>query len=448
MSASLRVTAAGREAPTQPALITDARAWSYAELAAEVARRAGELRGCLEARRGDRAALVAHARVSSLVDLYALLEMEMCAVLLHPRWTAPERARVRDAVLPRVVLDDDERVFPPRVRAARSAVVVYTSGSTGRPKGIALSRRALVAAARAHAAHLGWRDDDRWLLALPPAHVGGLSIVTRCLAARRAVVLAPAAFDPAGLAEALQRHRVTLLSVVPTMLRRLLDAGVAPPRSLRAALVGGAPLSPALLAAGRAAGWPLLPTYGLSEAAAQVCTQHPDEPRADGVGPPLPGVRVRVRDGEIEVGGPTLLDGYLPVAPATFTPWRGGFLATGDLGWLDEEGHLHVRGRADDRLISGGENVDPVEVEHALEALPQVRAALVFALPDEVWGERVAAEVVATDPASPPDLAAIRAALGGVLAAYKHPRALFVTEALSLSSSGKKDRRAARERGR
>src|SRR6185437_8373891 len=173
---------------------------------------------------------------------------------------------------------------------------VYTSGTTGRPKGAVLSRRAFVASAAASAANLGWRDDDRWLVCMPLAHVGGLSILTRCLAAGRTVVLEPR-FDPDAVLAAIDRERVTLLSVVPTMLTALLERPAASALSrLRALLLGGAAAPFSLLETCARRGIPALATYGLTEACSQVTVQRLAQPlrAVPGSGQPLPGVEIRI----------------------------------------------------------------------------------------------------------------------------------------------------------
>ncbi|HEU4535466.1 MAG TPA: AMP-binding protein, partial [Polyangiaceae bacterium] len=367
---------AARDAPSRIALRWAGGELTYAALADRVRRAAAHFAPRAAASGGAPVAVVASPRVETIVALWALWELGLTTQLVHPRLTPAERAELpgnaawaldgdwSDADLPAppaappaAPLSAPLSAPPPP--AGRPMAVVYTSGSTGRPKGVILSRGAFEASARASEANLGWRDDDRWLLSTPIAHVGGLSIVTRCLLARRTVVLAPwAGADLGAFAEDVSRHRVTLLSLVPTMLHRLLaaDGGWRPPGHVRAALLGGAPASAALLREAAARGAPVLTTYGLSEACSQVATQAPGTPpdAARGVGAPLPGVEVRVEGGEILVRGPTLMSGYLGGAD----PRRdGGWFPTGDLGAFDERGRLHVLGRRAETIITGGENV-------------------------------------------------------------------------------------------
>ena len=254
---------------------------------------------------------------------------------------------------------------------------------------------ALVASAAASAANLGWAADDRWLLCMPIAHVGGLSIVTRCLAARRCVVLMPR-FDAQRLPAVIDARRVTLASLVPTMLARVLDAHPdwRAPAHLRAILVGGAAAPPALLRRAVERGLPMLPSYGLTESCAQIvaapyAARH--DPAGYGAGIPLPGVELRVVDGRIEIRGPMLMAGYWNEPPLAPDAW----FDTGDLGEIDARGCLHVHARRTDLIVTGGENVYPAEVERALETLPGIAAAGVFGIASDEWGQEVAAALVA-----------------------------------------------------
>jgi len=441
----LSVRAAAEEAPDRPAILSEDATISFTELARRVDAVAAALEG------HEAVAVVASLRVETLVVMYAAIERGTTLVLIHPRATTEER----DALVRRsgasIVVDEAwrgeahraaSRVSPPPA-ATRTMAVVFTSGTSGEPKGVMLSRRALVAAARASEANLGWTSDDRWVLCMPLAHVGGFSVLVRCLLARRTIVLAPWTGSPKPLLASIERHRATLLSVVPTMLRAIFEAtpGERLPGSLRAVLVGGDATPPDLLVEGARRGAPLLTTYGMSEACAQVATLAPGEPALDaGVGRPLSGIEVRIVEGEIAVRGPTLFDGYLGESKAPFD--GEGWFRTGDLGRLDALGRLHVTGRATDRIVTGGENVDPLEVEQVLALHPSVATACVFGRPDARWGEIVCAAIVPRIPVvSDEDLASLDAFARARLGSFKRPRAYAVCHELVVGRTGKLDRR-------
>lgn len=328
---------------------------------------------------------------------------------------------------------------PPPVRAdpaAGTAVVIATSGSSGDPKLVALPVTALLASAAATAERLG--GPARWLLALPAEHIAGVQVIVRSLLAGDLPVVQDlrggfrtAAFVAASAALGPVRRCTGL---VPTQLGRLLDAGGPALDALRgyaAVLVGGAALEPGLRTRAEAAGVRVVATYGMSETAGG-CVY-------DGV--PLDGVRAEVgADDRIRLGGPTLAAGYLGRPAETTAAFQGGWFRTGDVGrWRD--GRLEVSGRADDVIVTGGEKVAPAAVERVLLAQPGVRSACVVGLPDEEWGQVVAAAIV-PDPHAPPDPGRLRAAVRGELGRAAEPRLLRPVPAIPVRGIGKPDRDA------
>jgi len=430
LAAGVRETPDRETSPSGPPRATWATCHAAADRAARIVR-VGGADGPATAGHGapDRGArirgarprvVVARATIPVIAQIHAALDARQPLVLLHPKLPAAQQAQQRDAAL-RADLDD-------------AAVVLFTSGSTGTARGVVLSRDALIAAAELNAAHLGWRDDDRWLCALPLAHAGGLAVVVRCLAARRPLVLVE---DGASLAGALRT--CTLASLVPTQLAALLDDPAwRPPAQLRAVLLGGAAAAPALLARAAARGVPFLTTYGMTEAFGQIATAAParaGDPQAPLVA--LPGVTIeagtRAAAAPIRVRAPSLARRYLDgaaIAPV---------FQTADLGFV-EGGALHVVGRADDVIISGGENVHPQQIEAVLAATPGVRAACAFGVADERWGQLVAA-AIAVDAAFA--LADAIARWRAALPPFARPRELAIVRELPVSPNGKLDRRAA-----
>ncbi len=321
---------------------------------------------------------------------------------------------------------------------ADTALVVTTSGSTGAPKGVELSSAALRSAARASVARIGAAPGDAWLCVLPAGHISGIQVMTRALATGTEAVHAP--FSVEGVAE-LARELRPHVSLVPTQLRRLLEAGV-DPSTFGTVLLGGAAAEPALLEAARAAGGRVLTTYGMSETCGG-CVY-------DGV--PLRGVRVRVdseapgEPGRILLSGPMLLSGYR-LAPgaqgdpeALATDGEGTrWLRTNDLGRLDGDGRLRVLGRVDEVVNTGGHKVVPDQVNALLMEHPAVADSVVVGRPDPEWGERVSAVVVSADPDAPPSLEQLRSWVRERLPSYAAPRELEVRRALPMLASGKPD---------
>lgn len=335
--------------------------------------------------------------------------------------------------------------------------ILYTSGTTGRPKGAILSAGNHAAAAAASGQRLGHNGRDCWLGIMPLHHVGGLAQLVRAVIDGGSVWLHPE-FDAALAARLISTGEVTMASMVATMLARTLAASpdlVASPR-FRALLLGGGPAEPRLLEEATARGIPIARTYGMTEAASQIATQRPGEALTDrsSCGKPLTGTRLRIDvSGEIQIQSPTLTQGYWGKVPTDAERTSDGWFRTGDLGHLNEDGRLVVEARRSDLILSGGENVYPVEVEDTLNLHPSIGEALVFGVTDPQWGQRVEAKVVINaDITSDGTLdsqgeAALTDELGvwcrERLASFKVPKRFTIVDALPRTASGKLLRRPA-----
>jgi O-succinylbenzoic acid--CoA ligase len=452
--------AAAEDAGARTALRFESETLSWAALA-DRARRLGASIDRANAGTAAPVALRATNRAATAVALYAMFERGITVVPLHPRLTDAEAKALADDAGCALRLDDgaldaldarDVAEDAAAVRTDRPLAILYTSGTTGTPKGAVLSREAFVASARASEANLGWREDDRWLLCLPLCHVGGLSVLTRCLFARKTVVL-QRRFDERASLYAIEREGVTIASFVPTMLQRLIEADDGAALSkLRAVLLGGAASSSALLEACARRGLRVRTTYGLTEACSQVTTQSDRDFTVveQGCGAPLAGTELRVtRDdgapcdagevGRLSLRGPTLFSGYHRAESRTPEQW----FDTGDYGTLDARGLLHVVARRTDLIVTGGENVYPLEVERALDGIEGVRGSMVFGVEDPRWGQLVACALVTDDRF---DRRRFADECAKVLAVHKRPRRLVLCDALPLTAANKPDRRAARSR--
>ena len=282
-------------------------------------------------------------------------------------------------------------------------VMIATSGTTGRPRAVALTGHNLATAVRGSRQCLGLRGQDVWLNTLPLTHIGGFAILLRCLEAGAAMLLHET-FAPDRIRRALDQDRVSHISLVPAMLARLLEAGLCAHQASRLhhVLIGGGHLDADLARQARRAGWPLCVTYGMTETASHVCLY----PGLDAgwqpgdAGKPLAGVSVTLvgddnrpttGTGRIQITGPMVMAGYMCNRKLSGTGLTDSRFTTNDLGYLDKRGHLHILGRADEILVSGGRNIHPREVERLLQACPGVRDVAVTALPDPVWGDRLIA---------------------------------------------------------
>lgn len=483
------------ETPAQDAIQVSDQVISYAELNEQAERLAEGLRerGVVK---GDVVALLFENGADCVRLLWALQSVGAVLLPLNLRWVPRELAHVlRDSGARFLLHGPGDRALQARAAASEcpalcvfeihdqrlgsvhkgvshtepsadprsdlegALALLYTSGTTGKPKGAILSAGAFLASAKGSAALLDAPPSDRWLACMPLFHVGGLSVLIRsCLAGSCAVIHAH--FDPAEVVRSLQEEGITGVSFVAAMLERVLieAAGATAPHSLRCVLLGGGPASEDLLERAAALGYPLAPTYGLTEAASQVATRPPGEtnrPLSGGLRP-IEGTEVCIRNaegerlkpgrvGEICVRGPTLMKGYLGLPDETVRVLDRGWLRTGDAGVLNESGELQVFERREDLIVSGGENIYPAEVESVLQNHVSIREVGVVGTPHPELGARPVAWCVLEESASM-DPAELKAFCRVHLAAYKVPDSFFTISALPRTASGKLLRRELRSR--
>jgi O-succinylbenzoic acid--CoA ligase len=445
-----------------PALLEGDRLRSLADLIREVEAFSAELRAS-GVRPADRVGLVAEPSAEAVVAFLAIIRSAVTAVLVGFRLTGPERAAIGAAAGIRALYSNGKLEpvggAPERpIDRDAPAIIVPTSGTTERPKLVRLSWHQLEASADAWSTVLP--PATGWLLSLGLAHVSGIGIVIR---AQRAGVPIVVPREGEAFLDTFARARshgiaVSHVSMVAAQLAGLLEAGVAPPRELRAVILGGGPIPESLVSPAAAAGWPVVPSYGLTETASGCVAVPVGEAAARpwSAGRPMPGVELRIDapgsggTGEILVRGPMVFSGYEGDDALTAAALdRDGWLHTGDLGSVDGEGWLRVAGRRDELIISGGENVAPAEVEAALAAHPAIANVAVTAAPDERWGQVPVALVVfrappSTQPArvpARPSADDLRAFARERLASFKVPARFLEVDRVPRTANGKLLRR-------
>lgn len=458
--------------PEAPALWGPSERWTYADLDTAVEATRGQLQK-RDIGPGRRVALHLDRGGDAIVLLWALWRAGAVAAPLStrlPSGKVGQRAqRIGSRVLitadpvvrkeapeellvcaPEEIVESDggggrAETAPLDSSPDRPATIVFTSGSTGTPKAALHSWANHLYSARGANANLPLRGGDRWLLSLPLYHVGGIAILVRCALAGAAVVVPP---SEAALAEALRKTRTTHVSLVATQFRRLLRASTGPPpSSMQAVLLGGGPIPEGLLRRGHERGWPLLTTYGCTEMASQVTTSAPGAPLDElrSAGRRLPHRGLRIDDGHILVAGAPLFRGYVTTDGLEDPRTPDGWFPTGDRGRLDASGRLHVLGRMDRTFVSGGENVQPEEIEATLQQLDEVERAVVVPVPDAEYGRRPVAFVRTTG-----DLRseALERALAQTLPGFKIPDAFRSLPEAATSNSLKVDREQLRRQAR
>jgi o-succinylbenzoate---CoA ligase len=420
--------------PERTALVTEASSVTYAELEAEatwVARRLA----AYGVRRGGTAALTMHPRREEVVLLHALMKLGAVALPLSPRLTEAEREAVLAAERPAVDLNDAAELTQTEADLPLLGehdmddlqCRILTSGTLGEPRPIGLTYGNFLFSAVGSAFNLGVDPGDRWLCCLPLSHVAGLSIILRSVIYGTTAMLLDG-FDTDQVASTLVSGDISVLSLVPTQLIRLLeaDADLSAPRAI---LIGGGPVPPDVLRQALDRGATVVQTYGMTETCSQVTTLAPEDAgrKVGSAGRPLLTTHVRIEDGEILVQGPTVSREAIDA---------DGWLHTGDLGHIDEEGFLYVTGRSSDLIVTGGENVMPAEVEAVLLSHPAVADAAVVGRPDPEWHEAVCALVVVADATEVVE-EDLRTHCAASLAPYKVPKRVEFVPGLPRTASGK-----------
>ena len=469
------LSAAAEKYPNSPALIDGDQIWTYRQLDTLVNAWCGRLAafgiktghsiGALMPNSTDYVCLIhALARLGAVLfplntrltwrELQGQIEQGICDLLVcADEYKSEANGALR--TIPIVTPDDLARETvsfkPAPFDQTRLQAIVFTSGTTGKPKGAQITFDNLYHGALASAQRIGGSFADRWLCPLPFYHVGGLAIVFRACLYGCAIVL-PKTGGIDKIMEAIRETPATVVSLVPTMLYRMLEAGFKPSSSLRLILLGGAAASAELIERCIERDLPIALTYGLTEVASQVATMPPDGVRRKpgSVGKPLSGLTVQIVNeeerqlpageyGEIVVSGLMVMRGYYGQLPVD------GTFHTGDIGYLDDEGDLWLVQRRSDLVVSGGENVYPSEVEAVLRQHPAVADACVVGVPDAEWGQRVAAMVVLRSDAAISEDELITFSRER-LAGYKQPRQIVFAAELPQTASGKVQRAVVQKR--
>ena len=466
-----------------PAVVDAERALTGEGFAAEVARVAGGLAG-LGVGRGDVVATMLPNRSELVVVLFAAWRLGAALTPVNPALTAGEAGyQIRDAGAGVVVVDQaaaDKLEGQEGVRTLGldelselsgeapvadlslddTALLIYTSGTTGKPKGVILDHANVKAMVEMVVDHFRLTADDRALVVLPLFHANAITVSVLSVLAVGGSTVILEKFSKNRFWDQVERYRPTYFSLVPAMymMFNALPEEVQPDTSfLRFCVCGAAPVpAQALADFNQRYGTPIVEGYGLSETTVGCNITPLDGPYKPGsVGPALAGCEVEIagedgehlaagQTGEVVIRGPQVMRGYLDKPEETAKTLRDGWLFSGDVGYLDEDGYLFLVDRKKDMIIRGGENIYPTEIEHALVQHEAIAEAAVVGAPDEVLGEQPVA-FVALEEGSQADEETILSFAGEHLARYKVPTAVHTLDALPRNAVGKLDKPALRE---
>ena len=459
--------------PGKNAVLEHGKITTYSELAENCSKVAGTLIN-LDIRPGDRIALLAKSTTQYLETLSAITGIGCSFIPLNTRLTTPEIAEIIKDCEPKLLIYDAEHenigkqltglTGLPKVfflddlfNSPSSSLltehpadgihsIIYTSGTTGTSKGVVLTWGNLYESAKGSATNLGSKPTDIWLCCLPLNHIGGLSIPIRTAFSGTCTML-HSGFDPVSISTALHEQSVSLVSFVPTMLRRLLELDTKKyPPTLRSILIGGGPVEKNLLELALKQGLPVIQTYGMTETSSQITTLAPSEAQTHlgSAGRPLGKTKIRIYPdekqlGEILVQGPVVTSGYFNNSQKTSESIKEGWLYTGDIGTIDDQGFLYVQGRKDELIISGGENVNPSEIEECLLKWPGITAAAAVGLSDKEWGQKI---IVAFTSDNEIKITDLDNWLKERLANFKIPKQYLRVKSLPTTANGKIKRSA------
>lgn len=464
-----------RAVPDRPALVHGERVLLYRDLDATVSRTVAHLRS-LGLAQGDVIGVALRDSIDHLVILSALARAGIVILPLDWRWTPEEQERVMGHFGASKALVEPGRPVPARAeciavdgewseRVARAEparafpegdlplLMSLSSGTTGRPKGPRIRHSQFLARYRVFWINLGFDSQDRFLSATPLYYGGGRTFPLTMLYSGGTTFMLPPPYEPGELCEAVKRHRITALFLVPTLIRRLLtlsDAELAPIRSLRLLLSSGSALHAEERRHLRALCPGFVEYYSSTEGGGvSYLTSEDPEQFSDSVGRPVFGVEVQCVDeahqplpagtvGRIRYRGPAVADGFWNDPEASRESFRDGWWYPGDLGLLDASGYLYLKGRSKDMIIRGGINIYPAEIEAVLQAHPSVTDCAVVGWPSREFNEEVAAFVILKGDASDGTGAAdLRDLCRGRMAPYKVPREVFVVKDFPRNALGK-----------
>ena len=458
---------------SSPAIQSDSIEMNYDQLRQKVLKSAAILKS-FGIKENENVAIVGNNDIDFITNVLALWQLNAVPVLINPQLATNEvedQTAIADCdvvLLNKAVghsalaekfkviqypfeekIKTEDRDYIDELNPDDTAIIIFTSGTAGNPKGVELSFNCLIQSAKVGDQIIHHSQNDRWLASLPFYHIGGFLIITRSLLYQTVIIL-PKNLQTDALAESTNNFKPTLCSLVPTQLRRLMEADIRPNKELRNVLLGGGYIDQRLVTDAIYDGWNITKVYGSTETTAFVTALPAEEflEKPTSVGKAVhPNLIVIVNEnryplpegeaGEIAVSSAAILKGYYNNEEETEKNIENGFYYTGDIGYLDTDGYLFLEARRTDMIVTGGENVNPNEVENRILEHPDIIDAAVFPLRDDDWGEIVAAVIVKNNSVNNITLDDLEQFLQNSLAGFKIPKKLFFDNKIPKDELGK-----------
>lgn len=464
----------------QPAIISEKESISYEQLKKEINHLSGYLCS-IGLRRGSHVSILCENNADFIILILSLWEIGAIPIPMNIRLLdeeiekliehsnseylfihkeLDERLKGKDKriIFPLEKCTDTPSISSNNFEIEDTALILYTSGTTGSPKGVMLSYNNLISSAVSADHIINHTLKDRWLASLPFYHIGGFSIPIRAFLYGSTVLIADSV-KAESILEILNKLKPTLASFVSTTLKQLLEKNIRPNPELRLVLLGGGPIDDELASRAIKAGWQIIKVYGSTETSSLVTAININkEPlKVSSAGRVLPGNKILIigendtplppcRAGEVLISGGSLMKGYWKNPELTESKRKfGNFYCSGDIGFIDEDGLLYIESRRTDLIVSGGENINPLEVERTILKCPGIKEVCVFPQKDEHWGQSVTAAVVKAENCQISE-EEIKSFLKERISNFKIPKKIFFIDELPKTSLGKLRRDLIRQR--
>jgi O-succinylbenzoate-CoA ligase len=453
------------------AIISSSATYTFDQLRHKVLATASLLRN-QKISSGDRVGIFGHNSVEFVINVLALwqlsavpvpmnirltekeieeqLSLSSCSIILVQKDFSKKNIKPGKQIIEYPVNIDEDSSFlgSDELESNDPAVIIFTSGSTKKSKGIILSFNSLYNSALSSNQLLRYTHSDRWLASLPFYHVGGFSIITRSLLFGIPLII-PDSLSTESMTESLNKWQPTFISLVAAQLKKLIDDEVSPNLELKNCLIGGGFSDIGIIRKAYDLGWPVNIVYGSTETSSFVTALLKDEIifKPNSVGRAVPTNKILITDnegnelkpfeiGEIVIQSNAIMSGYLN-SVETQKVIKNGFYYTGDIGYLDEDGYLFIEGRKNFLISTGGENVNPIEIEKALLQHPLISEAVVFPLKSKEWGEIIAAAIVLKSKSDKLSYDEIKKILKERISGFKVPKKIFIEDQLPKTELGK-----------